>query len=226
MEAITLVRIVGTALGLLGIYLAFRVGRKRSIPLSTEETVAVGHIRLSPATLWKLLAFAALVAVPALAMGVANYHTFKGVHEVAACGRCHVMRPMITDMKDPESQTLAARHFRNAWVPREGCYSCHSDYGLAGDMAAKAEGFRHLARYTTGTYQEPIAFRGRFNNSNCLKCHGATPRFEAVKSHQTARALLADSAMLCLNCHGQPHPTRAARTPGSPDYARLQEAKE
>ena len=223
MEAVTLVRVFGTALGLLGIYLAFRVGRKRVATLSSEETVAVGHIRFSPATVWKLLAFAALVAVPVLTMAVANYHTFGGSHEVQACGRCHVMRPMITDMKDPASTTLAARHFKNGWIPQDQCFACHSDYGLAGNMAAKAEGFRHLARYTTGTYREPITFRGRFNNANCLKCHRATPRFEAVASHQTVRPLLEDSAMLCLNCHGQPHPTRAARTPGSPDYARLQE---
>jgi nitrate/TMAO reductase-like tetraheme cytochrome c subunit len=223
MEAVTLVRIVGTALGLLGLYLAYRVGRKRFVPLGTEETVAVGHIRLSPATLWKLLAFAAIVVIPALVMTVANYHTFTGIHEVEACGRCHVMRPMITDMKDPASQTLAARHFRNGWIPQDQCYSCHSDYGMAGNMAAKAEGFRHLARYTTGTYREPIAFRGRFDNANCLKCHRGTPRFEAVKSHQTVRGHLDESGILCLNCHGNPHPTRAARTPGSPDYARLQE---
>jgi hypothetical protein len=222
MEAVTLVRIFGTVLGILGIYLAFRVGRKRFDSLSTEEA-AVGHIRLAPASLWKLLAFAALVAVPILTMGIANYHTFAGVHEVQACGRCHVMRPMITDMKDPASQTLAARHFRNGWIPQDQCYSCHSDYGMAGDMAAKAEGFRHLARYTTHTYREPIVFRGHFDNANCLKCHEGTPRFQAVKSHQTVRPLLEGSGMLCLNCHGQPHPTRAARTPGSPDYARLQE---
>ena len=225
MEAVTLVHFLGTALGLLGIYLAFRVGRKRVVPLSTEETVSVGHIRFSPATLWKLLAFAALVAVPVLTMAIANYHTFEGIHEVEACGRCHVMRPMITDMKDPASTTLAARHFRNGWIPQDQCYACHSDYGLAGNNAAKAEGFRHLARYTTGTYQEPIAFRGRFDNQNCLKCHRGTPLFEAVKSHQTVRPLLEEKAMLCLNCHGQPHPTSAARTPGSPDYARLQELR-
>jgi len=65
--------------------------------------------------------------------------------------------------------------------------------------------------------------RGRFNNDNCLKCHQGMPQFKAGKSHETAAALLADSSMSCLNCHGQAHPTRDQRTPGSADYAKLME---
>lgn len=49
------------------------------------------------------------------------------------------------------------------------------------------------------------------------------PKFKAGKSHETAAALLADSSMSCLNCHGQAHPTRDQRTPGSADYAKLME---
>ena len=86
------------------------------------------------------------------------------------------------------------------------------------------EGYRHLARYTTRTYQEPIKIRGHFNNENCLKCHQGMPLFEAVKSHQSVRVLLDNSAMSCLNCHGQAHPSRAQRTPGSADYTKLMEA--
>ena len=83
------------------------------------------------------------------------------------------------------------------------------------------EGYRHLARYTTRTYDEPIKFKGRFHNDNCLKCHAGTPEWEGVKSHQTVRARLEESSLSCLNCHGRAHPTRSARTPGSDDYDRL-----
>jgi cytochrome c nitrite reductase small subunit len=131
------------------------------------------------------------------------------------------MQPMATDMRDPESNTLAARHFKNGWIPKDQCFQCHSDYGLAGDLAAKMEGYRHLARYTTATYTEPIVYRGRFPNHNCLKCHDGTPKFEAVQSHQTVRGHLDDDTLSCLNCHGRAHPTRSARTPGSDDYERL-----
>jgi hypothetical protein len=46
-------------------------------------------------------------------------------------------------------------------------------------------------------------------------------KFEAVPWHHTVNESLAKNEMSCLNCHGLAHPTRASRTPGSPDYARL-----
>lgn len=220
-ETVDIVRVLGTLLCLGGIALALRVGRRRFTGLSSEDQISVGNARVSPAALWKMLAFAAMVVVPAGVVFLGNYHTFEGVHEVQACARCHVMRPMINDMRDPRSQTLAARHFKNGWIPQNQCYECHSDYGLSGGMAAKAEGYRHLARYTTRTYQEPIVYKGHFPNDNCLKCHLGRAPFEAVRSHSTVRGVLASSSMSCLSCHGRPHPTRAARTPGSPEYAEL-----
>jgi nitrate/TMAO reductase-like tetraheme cytochrome c subunit len=221
MEAITVVRVVGTLLCLLGIAMCIWVGRKKTSELSTQDHVSVGIAVLSTAALWKLLAFGALVVTPAAAAAVANYHTFVGVHEVEACNRCHVMRPMVTDMMDSTSDTLAARHFKNRWIPKDQCFACHSDYGLSGDLAAKMEGFRHLARYTTRTYQEPIKYRGTFDNANCLKCHANMPKFEAVPWHHTVETALGKNETSCLNCHGLSHPTRAARTPGSADYDRL-----
>jgi nitrate/TMAO reductase-like tetraheme cytochrome c subunit len=221
MEAITVVRVLGTVLCLVGIVLCSWVSRKQFADLSTKQHVSIGIAVLSVAALWKLLAFGALVAVPAAVAGVANYHTFVGVHEVDACNRCHVMRPMVNDMMDPQSDTLAARHFKNRWIPKDQCYECHSDYGLSGNLAAKMEGFRHLARYTTRTYTEPIQYRGVFDNDNCLKCHANMPKFEAVPWHHTVMESVEKNETSCLNCHGLAHPTRAARTPGSPDYARL-----
>jgi hypothetical protein len=221
LEAVTLVRVLGTILCLTGIVLCYLVGRKRFTSLSTTRQVSVGLAVISVAALWKLLAAAALFAVPAATVGVANYHTFVGVHEVRACNRCHVMTPMVTDLHDPDSDTLAARHFKNRWIPTDQCYACHSDYGLSGDLAAKAEGYRHLARYTSHTYAEPIVHRGHYDNKNCMKCHGGMPKFEAVASHHTVADELEDNAMSCLNCHGLAHPTRQARTPGSADYDRL-----
>ena len=158
-----------------------------------------------------------------LLMRISISHRFRAVHEVQACARCHIMLPMVNDMHDPASDTLAARHFKNHWIPKDQCFQCHSDYGLGGDLEAKMTGFRHLARYTTRTYREPIVGRTRYDNDNCLKCHGGQPRFEAVQSHHTAMSYLSDSAMSCLNCHGKSHPTREQRTPGSADYERLTE---
>jgi nitrate/TMAO reductase-like tetraheme cytochrome c subunit len=223
MATVQLVRVLGSLLCLLGIVLCWEIGRLRFSALSTEQQIAVGNATLSMAAFWKLTAFAALVLVPAATVMVVNYHTFAGTHAVGACARCHIMRPMVNDMMDATSETLAARHFRNRWIPQDQCYNCHSDYGFSGNVQAKLEGFRHLVRYTTRTYTEPIAIRGHFDNNNCLKCHATAPRFEAVRSHQTVRGQLDESALSCLNCHGAAHPTRTQRTPGSADYARLME---
>src|SRR5258705_369412 len=201
---------------------------RAAMPRSRSASARPGRSKLQPATrsqaaFWKLAAFVGIVALPFATVAVANYHTFEGAHQMGSCARCHVMLPMVNDMRNPASGTLAARHFKNRWILQDQCYGCHSDYGLSGNLQAKMESFRHLARYTTRTYREPIRMRGRFNNDNCLKCHQGMPQFKAGKSHETAAALLADSSMSCLNCHGQAHPTRDQRTPGSADYAKLME---
>lgn len=221
LEMVHLVKIGGTVLCLSGIFLCWKITRTSFHTLQITKQIALANVHLSEPAFWRLLAFLAIVIVPLLAMGVANYHTFQGVHEVAACARCHVMLPMVNDLKDPESNTLAARHFKNHWIAQNQCFECHSDYGLNGDLESKMEGFRHLARYTTRTYHEPIKMRGRFNNNNCLKCHEGMPKFENGKSHNTVKALLKDNSLMCLNCHGMAHPSKAQRTPGSADYNRL-----
>lgn len=221
LETYTVVSVLAILVSLAGIIACVVVSRTRFTRLSRSESVSLGVTRVPADAFYKLLALAALAVLPALAMFLSNYHTFEGTHKVDACARCHVMVPMVTDMRDAASLTLAARHARNRWIPENQCFACHSDYGLAGDLEAKMTGYRHLARYTTRTYHEPIVHRGRFNNANCLKCHRDAPAFQRVTSHQTVLTLLSSSEMSCTNCHGRMHPTRADRTPGSPKYPRL-----
>jgi hypothetical protein len=221
MEWITLVRILGTLVCTLTVIGCWYVASRNLESMQASRTVSIGIATLSATAFWKLSAFATLVALPAATIAVANYHTFVGIHEVKACSQCHVMRPMVTDLRDPNSDTLASRHFKNGYIPDGQCYACHSDYGFAGDMAAKMEGFRHLARYTTRTYHEPIVARTRFDNHQCLKCHQGKTAFEGVHVHHDVIARLASSDMSCLNCHGRAHPTRLDRTPGSERYEAL-----
>lgn len=163
------------------------------------------------------------VFLPAAAVFLENYHTFEGVHEVRGCASCHVMLPMVNDMRDPASETLAARHYKHRWIAENQCYHCHSDYGRGGNLEAKMTGYRHLARYTTRTYHEPIKARVKFDNNNCLHCHEKTPKFIAVESHLTAHEVLTTNQMMCVACHGDAHSTAEQRTPGSSDYSRLME---
>jgi cytochrome c nitrite reductase small subunit len=221
LETYTIVSTLAILVSILGILACAIVLRTRFRQLRRDVSVSVGVARVPADAFYKILALGALVLLPLGAIALANYHTFEGTHEVAACARCHVMQPMVTDMRDPASFTLAARHARNRWIPENQCFGCHSDYGFAGNIEAKMTGYRHLARYTTRTYHEPIVHRGHFNNGNCLKCHRDAPAFRGVKSHMTVLTLLESSAMSCTNCHGRMHPTRADRTPGSPEYPRL-----
>ncbi|MCL2013313.1 MAG: hypothetical protein FWG75_11070 [Cystobacterineae bacterium] len=104
-----------------------------------------------------------------------------------------------------KSRSLAARHYSKGWIADKQCYNCHTDYSFAGSMKAKGDGFRHLARYITGRYEEPIVFRGYYDNNNCLKCHGETEKYLLVPSHHAIAEPLATSQTSCLNCHGPAH---------------------
>ena len=220
----TLVRVLGTLTCVLTIVGAWFIARVRFARLRERRDVSIGITVLSASAFWKLSALVTIAALPVATIAVANYHTFVGIHEVQACSQCHVMRPMANDLHDPNSDTLAARHFKNGYIPTGQCYACHSDYGFDGDLAAKLEGYRHLARYTSATYTEPLTARTRFDNHQCLKCHQGKTAFERVHTHKDVLARLESSNMSCLNCHGRAHPTRADRTPGSARYDALTKA--
>ena len=213
---------LGTLVCVLGVLLCIRTARTRFDAEGGKE-VSIGITRVPALAFGRLVALLALLVLPGAAIFLANYHTFEGVHEVRACASCHVMLPMVNDMRDPGSQTLAALHFKNRWIAENQCYQCHSDYGLGGDLEAKMTGFRHLARYTTRTYQEPIKARVTLGNGTCLHCHEGAPKWVAVPEHVTAQKDLAANAFKCGDCHGEAHPTAEQRTPGSSDYPRLME---
>jgi cytochrome c nitrite reductase small subunit len=190
---------------------------------AARKEVNIGVARVPALVFARLVALMAFIVLPTGAIFLANYHTFEGVHEVRGCASCHVMLPMVNDMRDPGSETLAALHYKNKYIAKDQCYHCHSDYGLGGGLEAKMTGFRHLARYTTRTYQEPIKARVKFDNNNCLTCHDGTPKWVAVPSHVESHKEFVANQVTCLDCHGQAHPTAEQRTPGSSDYPRLME---
>ena len=218
------VMVLGTLVCVLGVILCIRTARTRfDAAEAGRRDVNLGIARVPALVFARLVALMALFVLPAAAVFLANYHTFEGVHEVRACASCHVMLPMVNDMRDPASETLAARHYKNRWIAENQCYHCHSNYGLGGDLEAKMTGFRHLARYTTRTYHEPIKARVTIDNKSCLQCHDGTPKWMAVQEHVDSRVAFAANEIRCVDCHGDAHPTPDQRTPGSTDYLRLME---
>lgn len=158
---------------------------------------------------WLLLM--GMVVFPGIAQVSSTTVLWEETKTVNACASCHVMRPFVNDLRNPESQTLAARHYQNRWIPDRQCYVCHTNYGLHGALDAKLAAARHWLRYVTGTWQEPIRHRGPYPNANCLACHAGARRFEGVSTHKALWAELTANQRACISCHGAPHPAPEAR---------------
>jgi cytochrome c nitrite reductase small subunit len=161
---------------------------------------------------WLLLL--GLFVAPSLAIPSATSTMFAETKTVQSCATCHVMHSFVNDLSDPESATLAARHFRNKWIPEHQCYACHTTYGMHGTLEAKRDGFRHWLLFVTDTYPEPIEYKGSYPNSNCLACHQGTPKYDAIDSHRLLAADLISDRTSCTKCHGPPHPVPSEREPG------------
>ncbi len=158
---------------------------------------------------WML--FLGLFVLPGIALMSMATMVSEETKKVDACATCHVMDPFINDMRDPFSATLAARHYKNKWVPDHQCYMCHTTYGAHGTLAAKRDGFRHWLLYVTATWEEPIQYSGSYPNSNCLTCHEGTSKFDRGKSHQALANDLVRDRVSCSTCHGPPHPVPGER---------------
>ena len=114
------------------------------------------------------------------------------------------MRPYVRDLRDPQSDALAALHFKNRYIQEDHCHTCHADYGMFGTVKAKWEGLGHLVRYGTGSYTLPIRIARRYPNARCLDCHGESQKFARTRDEETRRGAAADAAS-CLECHRLAH---------------------
>jgi hypothetical protein len=137
----------------------------------------------------------------------------SGAKSVTFCDSCHVMNGYVQDLQNPDSEHLAAQHFQFRWISDHQCYTCHSDYGLFGDVQAKLAGLRHVWFNTVGGYELPLKIRGRYDNQRCLFCHGPVKSYQEVPEHEKNAATIATSETSCIGaaCHVSPHPKEAAR---------------
>lgn len=151
------------------------------------------------------------VVVLPLAVVFFGYHYgLEAAKTVNACGACHVMTPYVRDLRDPRSDTLAARHFKNRYIQENHCYTCHADYGMFGTVQAKWEGLGHVVRHATGAYSLPLEIAHPYSNARCLDCHGESQKFATTHDEET-RGGAAAGRLSCLECHGPAHrPAREA----------------
>ena len=91
------------------------------------------------------LAWALLVSgvglFPLLSVSFGNLLVFERAEKVEFCASCHLtMQVYVDDMVDPESESLAAVHYKNRYIPSKQCYDCHTSYGMFGTVEAKMAG--------------------------------------------------------------------------------------
>ncbi len=173
-----------------------------------------GHVE--PATRWMLLI--AFMVLSPLAYALNFALAVSGAKPVAFCNSCHVMNGYVADLQDPDSEHLAALHYQFRWIADHQCYTCHSDYGLSGDVMAKIAGLRHVWFNYVAGYERPLKIRDRYDNQRCLFCHGPVQAYRDRPEHQANAVTIASSEMSCIGgkCHVSPHPKAAADGGGPP----------
>ena len=116
----------------------------------------------------------------------------------------------MNDLKDPDSEYLASEHYQNRWVSEDQCFTCHSDYGIFGNMKAKIGGIRHVWAYYTGT-RPPSSSTGLITTPYAWRRHAPVIAFQEEEEHEKNAADILSSKMSCLgmDCHVRPHPEEA-----------------
>ncbi|MEX2640939.1 MAG: NapC/NirT family cytochrome c [Balneolales bacterium] len=160
---------------------------------------------------YRMLLLISLFVLPGLVGMSATSTLLETTKSVDSCASCHVMDPFVEDLSDPESTTLAARHYKNRWISQYQCYTCHTTYGAHGTFEGKRDGFRHWLLFVTRTYEMPMTYKGSYPNVNCVDCHGGSPGFENALSHQALAEELITDRVSCISCHGPAHPLPGER---------------
>ena len=162
--------------------------------------------KVLPAAKWTLLL--GLFVLPSMTMLLGNVVGFHKTKQ--SCIQCHTMDPWVADMKDPKSQTLAAKHFQRRWINEDQCYTCHTGYGLAGNIRAKMSGLSHVTHYYVTGVPSEIKIKRPFPVATCLHCHADTERYRKIEQHADAemKPKIESGELSCFECHATPHPRK------------------
>jgi cytochrome c nitrite reductase small subunit len=160
--------------------------------------------KTSGAVSWTLL-ITGIVVVPTIVAAFSTLLVFERAERVEFCASCHLtMISYVNDMTNPASESLAALHYKNRYIPSNQCYVCHTSYGMFGTVEAKMSGMTDTYRYYTRTYKLPIKMRHPYPNHDCLKCHAEAVKWQ--KQHADFKEDLFTEKAHCLDCHGANNP--------------------
>lgn len=161
----------------------------------------------------RILAFAALVILPAITIWAGFEEHLDRATSTSFCLSCHVMEDYGKSLHYDDKSYLAAAHFQNHLVPPDhACYTCHTDYAMFGGVKAKFRGLRHIYVQYLGTVPRPadIKLYSPFPNETCLHCHLGARKFEEVAGHHRKPETMSDmksgkTSCLAAGCHDTVH---------------------
>src|SRR3990167_9972213 len=161
--------------------------------------IAYWRKSVNPAAFGFLAVLLVVFVWPPTFLAMTSYNLDRS-KSVQFCAGCHQMDQHVANVTDPESKSLAAKHFKRYWVNKNTCYTCHTDYSLFGPVKAKMNGLVHMYyAYFTGIKEDEIEIYKPYPDHNCLQCH-ETRRFDKVEEHGER-----GPDERCVDCHDDVH---------------------
>ncbi len=166
--------------------------------------LVVAQPRLVTRSGGQAMAFLALFVLPVTCLWAGVSTHLESSKSTEFCLSCHVMEPYGESLAIDDEFALPASHFQNRRIDRDrACYTCHTQYTMYGDLAAKINGVRHLLVYYRGATPETIELYEPYHNRECLHCHAGARLYEEM--HAEDRAEIESNELSCLECHDMSH---------------------
>ncbi|MFO0747590.1 MAG: NapC/NirT family cytochrome c [Myxococcota bacterium] len=142
--------------------------------------------QLMSARTGRIFLLGTLLVMPLLLVQFGVSHSLTASKTKKFCTSCHEMEVYENSLHVDDPEYIPAVHYQNRLVPRETpCYTCHTDYTLYGDVAAKWNGLHHVIVHYFEDVPKPgdIKLYSPFPNDNCLQCHRGSRKFEKAGKH-------------------------------------------
>lgn len=159
----------------------------------------------------RMLGFVGVFLLPIIVIAYGTGEHLDKSKRTEFCLSCHVMQGYGKSLHVDDNEFVPASHFQNNRIPRDqACFTCHTEYTLYGDFAAKIRGLRHVFVQYLGTIPDTVRLYERFSNRECLHCHAGSRSFEDAGVHRpdaaTKDSIMTDKkSCVSSGCHDVVH---------------------
>jgi nitrate/TMAO reductase-like tetraheme cytochrome c subunit len=162
--------------------------------------------RLAGSVAGKLALLFGIVLLPLLAVVGGTGYAYDASSSTEFCVSCHEMEPHGRSLFVDDRRVLPAVHYQRRLVDRDhACFQCHTDYAMFGDLAAKANGLKHVWVHYFGDNEGPFELYAPYPNHNCLHCHDDARGYLEAAPHAGQFEELRGNRVSCLKCHNAGH---------------------